>query len=184
VRSTAEIGAFAILSESSVGSGSRRIEAVTSGEAWAYLHARSRELDQVREEIERLRRDAKRKGPTAAAADPEARVIERAGVNVVVQAVEGFTGDALLELSDRIKQRHAPAAVVLGAVDDGSAQLVANFDRAVAERISAGDVVKGAAALMGGSGGGRPTMARAGGKHPDRLDDALAEAERLVLEAL
>jgi alanyl-tRNA synthetase len=185
VHSTSEIGMFAILAESSVGSGARRIEAVTSGEAWAYLHARSRELDDVRGEMEELRRDLKRKGSAeTAAADPEARVTERSGVNVVVQSVEGFAGDALLELSDRLKQRHAPAAVVLGAIDDGRVQLVANFDQAVAERISAGDVAKGAAALVGGSGGGRPTMARAGGKDPQHLDEALAEAERLVLEAL
>jgi alanyl-tRNA synthetase len=185
VRTTAEIGAFAILAESSVGSGARRIEAVTSGEAWAYLHARAKELDDVRGEIEELRKELKRKGAApAAAADPDAQTRDVNGVTVVVQSVEGFAGDALLELSDRLKQRHAPAAVVLGAVDDGRVQLVANFDQAVADKLSAGDVVKSAAALVGGSGGGRPTMARAGGKDPDRLDDALAEAERLLVEAL
>ena len=185
VRSTAEIGAFAILTESSVGSGARRIEAVTSGEAWAYLHARSRELDEIRGEMDELRKEIRRKGTTAAArADPEPDVRELNGFNVVVQAVEGFSGDALLELSDRLKQRHAPAAVVLGAVDDGRVQIVANFDQAVADKVSAGDVVKGAAALVGGSGGGRPTMARAGGKDPERLAEALAEAERLLTEAL
>jgi alanyl-tRNA synthetase len=62
--------------------------------------------------------------------------------------------------------------------------LVANFDRSVAERISAADVVKAAAALVGGGGGGRPTMARAGGTDPDKLDNALAEAERLITAAL
>jgi alanyl-tRNA synthetase len=184
VRSTAEIGAFAILTESSVGSGARRIEAVTSGEAWAYLHARSKELDDLRGEVDELRRDLKRRGAGTATPDPEAQVVERGGVNVVVQVVEGFAGDALLELSDRIKQRHAPAAVVLGAIDDGRVQLVANFDQQVADKVSAGDVVKGAAALVGGSGGGRPTMARAGGKDADRLPDALSEAERLLVEAL
>ena len=163
VRSTAEIGAFTILSESSVGSGARRIEAVSSGEAWAFLHARSGELDEMRTELEVLRREVRRKGAGTATPDPEAHVVERNGVKVVVQEVEGFTGEALLELSDRLKQRHAPAAVVLGAVDDGRVQLVANFDQVVAEKVSAGDVVKSAAALVGGSGGGRPTMARAGG---------------------
>ncbi len=62
--------------------------------------------------------------------------------------------------------------------------LIANFDKAVADRISASDVVKGAAAIVGGGGGGRPTMARAGGKSPERLPEALAEAERLIVEAL
>ena len=62
--------------------------------------------------------------------------------------------------------------------------LVANFDDAVAAKVSASDVVRGAAALVGGGGGGRPTMARAGGKQPEKLADALAEAERLILAAL
>jgi len=101
-----------------------------------------------------------------------------------VQAVDGLDADALLELSDRFKQRHAPAAVVLGSQEDGRVHLVANFDAAVAERVSASDVVRGAAALVGGGGGGRPTMARAGGKDPEKLPDALAEAERLILARL
>ena len=106
------------------------------------------------------------------------------GVSLIVQAVDGIDGDALLDLSDRFKQKHAPAAIVLGGVEDGKVTLIANFDQSVADRVSASDVVKGAAALVGGGGGGRPTMARAGGKDPERLSDALAEAERLILEAL
>jgi alanyl-tRNA synthetase len=73
---------------------------------------------------------------------------------------------------------------VLGSVADGRANLVANFDALVAERVSASDVIRGAAPIMGGGGGGRPTMARAGGKDPDRLSDALAEAERLIVAGL
>jgi alanyl-tRNA synthetase len=185
VRTTAEIGAFAILSESSVGAGVRRIEAVTSGEAWSYLHSRSRELEEVRGEIDELRKELRRK-PQAAeqASSVEAVVSVAGGVNVIVQQVDGLDAEALLDLSDRFKQRHAPAAVVLATVEDGRVHLVANFDAAVAEKLSANDVVKGAASLVGGGGGGRPTMARAGGKDPERLADALAEAERLIVAAL
>ena len=186
VRSTAEIGAFAILSEGSVGSGARRIEAVTSGDAYALLHARSRELDEVRAEVERLRRELKQRAPAPAAAAVAAAASPTVhnGINLIVQAVDALDADALLELSDRFKQQHAPAAVVLGSAQDGQVALIANFDPAVAERVSASDVVKGAAALVGGGGGGRPTMARAGGKDAARLPDALAEAERLILAAL
>jgi len=185
VRSTAEIGALAILSEGSVGSGARRIEAVTSGEAYAYLHARSAELDDVRAEVDALRREARRK-PSGAAptAEVEPTVRVERGVNVIVQAVEGLDADALLDLSDRLKQRHAPAAVVLGTQEDGRVHLVANFDGVVADKVSANDVIRGAAALVGGGGGGRPTMARAGGKDPEKLPDPLAEAERLIVAAL
>jgi alanyl-tRNA synthetase len=181
VRSTAEIGAFAILSEGSVGSGARRIEAVTSGEAWALLHGRSRELDAVRAELDEARKEVKHKQSSGGGGDVEAAVRAENGFNLIVQLVEGLDGDALLDLSDRFKQRHSPAAVVLGGVEDGKVTLIANFDDAVAERVSASDVVKGAAALVGGGGGGRRTMARAGGKDPERLPEALAEAERLIL---
>ncbi len=185
VTTTAEIGALAILSEGSVGAGVRRIEAVTSGDAWAFLDARSRELDDLRAELETLRKEAKQR-PVAAAPveDVAAEIRVEGGVNVIVQSVEGLDADALLDLSDRFKQRHAPAAIVLGSREDGRVHLVANFDATVADRVSASDVVRGAAAIVGGGGGGRPTMARAGGKDPEKLPDALAEAERLILAAL
>jgi alanyl-tRNA synthetase len=185
VATTAEIGAFAILSEGSVGSGARRIEAVTSGDAWAYLDERSRELDLLRAELQELRKEAKRKpAAQAATTEPDAEVRLEAGVHVIVQSVEGLGSEELLDLSDRFKQRHAPAAVVLGSREDGTVHLVANFDAAVAEKVSASDVVRQAAAIVGGGGGGRPTMARAGGKSPEKLPEALAEAERLIVEAL
>jgi alanyl-tRNA synthetase len=189
VRSTAEIGAFAILGEGSVGGGTRRIEAVTSGEAWASLRARAGEVDALRAELEEARRQSKTvaspaASASAAVADPEAVVTAVDGVNVVVQAVDGFAGDALLDLSDRFKQRHAPAAVVLGSTGDGKVSLVANFDEAVASRVSAADVIRGAAPIVGGGGGGRPTMARAGGKDATKLREALDEAERLIRAGL
>ena len=185
VRSTAEIGPFVILSEGSVGSGARRIEAVTAGDAWAYLHGRSRELDDVRAELEQTRREAKK--PKRAAeqqVDVEAEVETVNGVNVIAQSVEGLSADAVLDLSDRFKQRHAPAAVVLGSRENGTVHLVANFDQTVAERVSAGDVVREIAPIVGGGGGGRPTMARAGGKDPEKLPDALARARELIATAL
>jgi alanyl-tRNA synthetase len=188
VRSTAEIGPVVILSEASVGAGVRRIEAVTSGDAWAVLEERSRELATLRAEVEALRKGARvtpappEGRPSLTVPEPEIRA--EGGVNVIVQPVEGLDADALLELSDRYKQKHAPAAVVLGSREDGKVHLVANFDASVAERVSASDVVRQAASIVGGGGGGRPTMARAGGKDPARLPEALAEAERLILAAL
>jgi alanyl-tRNA synthetase len=184
VSSTAEIGPFVILSESSVGAGARRIEAITSGDAWALLDERSRELVELRSELGRLRREGTRKDVRARAPVAEARAEAVGSVNVIVQEIEGLDADELLELSDRFKQQNAPAAVVLGSTEDGRVHLVANFDSSVATRVSASDVVKGAAAVVGGGGGGRPTMARAGGRDPDKLPDALAEAKRLIVAAL
>ncbi len=185
VASSAEIGPFVLLSESSVGAGVRRVEAVTSGAAWSVLDERARELAVLRVELDNLR-----KGPKAApvsaerVAVPEPEIRAEGGVNVIVQPVDGLDADELLELSDRYKQRHAPAAVVLGSSEDGKVHLVANFDESVAERVSASDVLREAAAIVGGGGGGRPTMARAGGKDPAKLPDALAAAERLIVAVL
>ncbi len=187
VTTTAEVGPFAILSEGSVGSGVRRIEAVTAGEAYALLRERAREAEELRGELERLRKDAKRRPGAAETETREevaAEVKSEGGINVIVQSVEGVDADGLLDLSDRFKQRHAPAAVVLGTKEDGRVHLVANFDESVAAKVSANDVVRRAAALVGGGGGGRPTMARAGGKEPERLPEALAAAEELIVGAL
>jgi alanyl-tRNA synthetase len=186
VRRTAEIGPFVLLSETSVGSGARRIEALTAGEAFAWLRERAREAAELRGEVERLRKEAK--APKAAAAGPEV-VGERrntAGdVEVIVVEAREATADQLLELSDRLMQQHAPAAVVLGASENGRVHLIVNVDRSLEGRgVDAVKVIRQVAPLIGGGGGGRPTMARAGGKDPARLAEALALAERELLAQL
>jgi len=185
VRSTAEIGPFVILSETSVGSGSRRIEAVTSGEAFALLHERSRESEELRAELAETRKETKRKQvkpePTEVAAHSEEEI---GGVNVYVGRISGATMDVLLAESDRIKQERRPAAVVLGGSEDGTVHLVANFDRSLEGKVDAVAVIKAAAAEVGGGGGGRATMARAGGKDPAKLDAALERAEEALRAAL
>jgi alanyl-tRNA synthetase len=190
VRRTAEIGPFVIVGEGSVGAGARRIEAITAGEAYAHLEGRAREAEELREELERTRKEAKRGGreeggPGAAPAEVAGeREREVGGVRVFVARVENADAERLLEVSDREKQRRSPAAVVLGTAENGTVHLVANFDEDVAKRVSASDVIREAAAVVGGGGGGRPTMARAGGKRPERLDEALDTAERLIADAL
>jgi alanyl-tRNA synthetase len=190
VRSSAEIGPFAIMSEGSVGSGVRRIEAVTSGDAFAFLRGRAAEADELRVELEQARRKARKSESAAGRGDDRTAELlagakEAGGVRVIVGEVGEMDADALLELSDRLKQKAAPAAVVLGAREDGRVHLVANFDESVAQRgLNASDVVKAAAALVGGGGGGRPTMARAGGRDPEKLAEAMTAAERSILDAL
>ena len=168
------------------GSGVRRIEAVTSGEAYALLRGRAHETDELRAELARARKEARQKPKAAAGPEVVDERRSKAGdVEVIVMEISESTPDALLELSDTLRQRHAPAAVVLGTREDGRVHLVVSLDRSLEERgLDAVQVVRQAAEVVGGGGGGRPTLARAGGKDPEKLGDALAKAERVLLDAL
>jgi alanyl-tRNA synthetase len=177
VRSTAEIGPFVILSEGSVGSGARRIEAITAGEAWSVLEGRSRELDAVRAELEQARREAKK--PKQEAAGPDIVWQDRQGA-VFVAEVTGARGSELRDFSDQIRQREDAAAVVLASADDGKVALVVNLDKSLAA-IDAVQIVRELGPIIGGGGGGRPTLAEAGGKNVGAVRDALeAGRDRLA----
>jgi alanyl-tRNA synthetase len=185
VRWTAEIGPFVILSEGSVGAGVRRIEAVTSGEAFAYVRAKAEEADELAAELRRARKEPKKEGPAAEPNVVQERRNKAGNVEVIVMELGATSPENMLELSDRLMQQNAPAAVVLGSRDDGRVHLLVNLDRSLEERgLDAVKVVREAAALVGGGGGGRPTMARAGGREPDKLPEALAQAEKTLLDAL
>ena len=177
VRSTAEIGPFAILSESSVGAGSRRIEAVTAGEAFALLHERAREADVLRGELERARKESKR--PRQAA---ETEIVSQAKEGgVLLVEVKSLKGGPLRDFSDRIRQQEKADGAIVASSDDGRAFLVVNFDESlVARGLDAVQVVRELGKHIGGGGGGKPTLAEAGGKNPDGIADALAAAKELV----
>jgi len=92
---------------------------------------------------------------------------------------------ALLDLADRVKQKLGDAAVVLGDATDGRVAIVASFTQGAIDRgLSAADVVREAAAVVGGGGGGRPDAAQAGGRDPERLDDAIATARAAIERGL
>jgi alanyl-tRNA synthetase len=184
VRTTAEIGPFVIRSERSVGAGARRIEAVTSGDAFALLHEQAREAEELRGELVRARREAT-PPPDRGEADLEVyREEERGGVQVVVAEVRDTSADELPNVADRVKAKRRPAAVVLGAREDGRVHLVVAIDSSLEDRLDAVDVVRAAAAEVGGGGGGRRTMARAGGRQPERLGAAFETAWQRITSAL
>jgi alanyl-tRNA synthetase len=203
MRSTAEVGPMKILSEGSVGQGVRRIEAVTSGAALELLRERervaaavSRDLktdpEHLAEAIERLRarvrelEQAGRDGHGGPDVAELAAGATRIGPIAVLAADAGEVGgDDLLRLSDVLRQRLGSSVVVLGARSAGKVSLVASATpEAIAAGASAADVIAAVAPIVGGGGGGRPAMARAGGRDPERIDDALAAARTFLAERL
>jgi alanyl-tRNA synthetase len=182
VRWTAEIGPFVVVSESSVGSGTRRIEALTSGEAYTWLQERGRELGELRVEVERLRKEAR--VPKAAASGPDVAYRDEAD-GIVTAEVKALKGPELRDLSDQIRQQKHAQAVLLGSVDDGRAYLVVNLDKSLVERgIDAVPVAREAGKRIGGGGGGRPNLGEAGGKNPDGLEEAYEVARSQLVSAL
>jgi alanyl-tRNA synthetase len=142
------------------------------------LEGRSRELEAVRAELEQVRREAKK--PRAAAAGPDIVWQDRQGA-VFVAEVTGARGGALRDFSDQVRQRESASAVVLASADEGKVALVVNLDNSVAG-VDAVKIVRELGPIIGGGGGGRPTLAEAGGKNVDAVRDAL-EAGRDKLAA-
>jgi alanyl-tRNA synthetase len=204
VHSTAEIGLFRLVTETSSAANVRRIEAISGPEAIAFVLERDRELGQVAEQLrvpagrvvdsvsklsERVReleRAARRGGSGNGAVDVDklvASATQTSGASILTAAVEVADGQALLELADRLKGRLGDAAIVLGRAGEDRVDLVASVAPAlVARGVRAGEIIKVAAAEVGGGGGGRDTMARAGGKDPAQLPAAI-DAARTAIEA-
>jgi len=202
IAATAEVGLFHLTSETSSASNVRRIEALTGPAAAALFAERSERLEELsrllrvpeHEVVHSVQRLSERvKELQKGGGGPDREVAERlvaeaeetGGLSVLVQAVDAPDAKALLELSDTVRQKLGDAAVVLGCAVDGRVHLVANFAPAAVERgLKAGDVVRSAAQVAGGGGGGRDTMAQAGGRHPEKLPEALATARAEIDQLL
>jgi alanyl-tRNA synthetase len=209
VRCTAEIGAFRVLSETSSSANVRRIEAVTGpaavellrghdrllGEVAGVLRTRSedapeavRALVQERKALEKALKQDGAEASGASQVDIEAlaaRAETLDGAPVLTAAVEVADAKALLDVLDRLKGRLQGAAILLGTVADGRVHLVASVDpELVARGVKAGAIVKVAAERVGGGGGGRDTMAQAGGRDPEKLGEAIDAARAAIAAAL
>jgi alanyl-tRNA synthetase len=200
--SSAEVGLFHVLSETSSASNVRRIEAITGPESVHEFRRRDHELhelarmlrvtpNEVVNAVRKLQEQAKEAAKRPRGSDRElaeslaAKATEHGGINVLTEAVDVPDQKALMELSDRLKQSLGDSAVVLGTAHDGRVHLIANFTPAAVERgAKAGDVVRVAATVAGGGGGGRDTMAQAGGRDPEKLPDAIAAARIELQKAL
>jgi len=206
VANTGEIGLFRIVSESGIGSGIRRIEAVTGRGAYARVKAQADTLaamatllkatpETVVERLEHTLADKKSMEKEIAALhrDQSKQVISTlvaaattvGKLQVVCGEVPAADMNELREIGDMLKTRPDVDALLIGAVHDGKVSLLATANAAaVAAGMHAGQVVKAAATACGGGGGGRPDMAQAGGKDPSRLGEALAAGMDAVKAAV
>lgn len=183
VAHTGEIGPFVLTAETSTGAGTRRVEALTGLAAVDWYRERAAELAEKLEARDRRIHELEtqlKKGKTASVDVKDlvdaAEMV--AGVKVVVRPVDAEEADELLAISDRVVKALGPgSAVVLGAAAGDRANLVASFGSgAVDAGMSAHEVIRAIAPLVGGGGGGKPTMARAGGKDAAGLEKALEAA--------
>jgi alanyl-tRNA synthetase len=201
VRATGEIGVFTVTYEAGIGSGVRRIEALTGPGAYAHIKHNGRILSDVRqvlraqpdEEVDKLQRLAaqqrelerqlealKMRLATAQTQDYLSQVREVAGVRVLALCLDNFDRKALRAFVDTAKERIGSGVVVVGSVEDDKAVLVAGVTHDLTQRLSAGTLLGQVAALMGGKGGGRPDMAQGGGPDTARLPEAIARVPEFV----
>ncbi|MEF9898585.1 MAG: alanine--tRNA ligase [Pseudomonas sp.] len=192
---TGDIGLLKIISEGGVASGVRRIEAVTGEAALAYLNAAEEQLkeaaqlvkgsrdnliDKLSAVLERNRQLEKQleqlqaKAASAAGDDLSNSAVEVKGVKVLAARLDGQDGKALLALVDQLKNKLGRAVILLGSVHEEKVVLVAGVTKDLTGQLKAGDLMKQAAAAVGGKGGGRPDMAQGGGVDAAALDNALA----------
>ncbi len=192
---TGDIGLLKIVSEGGVASGVRRIEAVTGAAALAYLNAAEEQLkeaanlikgsrenliDKLSAVLERNRLLEKQleqlqaKAASAAGDDLSASALDVKGVKVLAARLDGQDGKALLALVDQLKNKLGRAVILLGSVHEEKVVLVAGVTKDLTGQLKAGDLMKQAAAAVGGKGGGRPDMAQGGGIDAAQLDAALA----------
>jgi alanyl-tRNA synthetase len=201
VRSTAEIGLFRVTQETSSAANVRRIEAVTGAEGIALLRAHDHALSEAAAQLRTRPQDvpakladlqakakAAAKGGAAAngaAVDVEALIGAAEavdGARVLTARVDAADNKALLDVLDRVKPKLGEAAIVLGgATPDGKTVFVASVaQELVARGLKAGDIVRLAAQVTGGGGGGRDTHATAGGRDVTKLDEALGVAREAI----
>ncbi len=202
VQHTGQIGFFRIVGEGSVGSGARRIEAVTGEEAANLISARLNELERLANMLrvppekveERVRHllgeltslEKELQALREEQAKQEAwRLVEQAvlvdGVPVVAARVSVTDPDLMRRMTDWIRDRLGSGVVVLGTVRNGRPQFVAAVTKDLADRgLHAGKIVREVAKIVGGGGGGSPTLAQAGGKDASKLDLALAAVKDIV----
>ena len=203
---TGEIGLIKILKENSVSSGVRRVEAITGegsvqhfrkdhqlegvvaslaahSAAASPAEALKHELDKREAEIKRLQREldqARMKSASSSVATVSEKVRDVRGIKVLAHRVDNLERAQMRTLVDQLRDKLGSGVVVLGSAMDGKVALIVGVTKDLTGRIQAGKVIGPVAQKIGGSGGGRPDLAEAGGKNPEALDSALEEVYTVV----
>ncbi|MBT3196704.1 MAG: alanine--tRNA ligase [Gammaproteobacteria bacterium] len=205
VATTAEIGLLRLLSEGGVAAGVRRIEAVTGEKALAYVESGEQTLQQLsslvkasretvgdkvgvlveqnrklEKELERL----KSKLANSAGNDLLSTAVEVDGIKILVAHLEGADVKTLRTTMDQLKDKLGTAAILLATASEGKVVLVAGVTQDVTGRIRAGDMIRNAAPLVGGKGGGRPDMAQGGGNNPEAIPEMVSATQIWVQQQL
>ena len=206
VSATGQVGALVVLGESSIGGGMRRIEAVTGRAAEELFVQQSDRLEAISQklqtpvadletrldsfiqETEDLRRQLEGFQKTSLRGEAEellGKVQDVDGVKVVAGRTSAGSADAMREMGDFLRDKLGSVVVALAAVVEGSPILITMVTPdLVARGLHAGNIARDTAKVMGGGGGGRPEMAQAGGKEPEKLDEALSGVPGLVRQGL
>ena len=198
---TGVIGYCKIVSEASVSSGVRRIEAVCGEPAVDVIqhheaqlsntaHLLSASTDNLEERVKalldenkRLAREVetwKQKAATGASVDYMSQVQDVNGIKLLAVEVDGQDGKGLRMVLDNLRDKLGSGVVVLGSASDGKVALCVGVSKDLTDKIKAGDIVKNIAPIVGGGGGGRPDMAQAGGKDPEKLPELIAKTPEII----
>jgi alanyl-tRNA synthetase len=208
VSATGEIGLIKILKEGSVSSGVRRIEAVAGEQSLRHFRqdheleglvstlvgrsdlspaeALKHELDRREEELKKLRKELdqlRMKSAASAVASADENVKEVKGVKVLAHRADNLDRSQLRTLVDNFRNKIGSGVVIIGSITEGKVAVIVGVTKDLTAKLQAGKIVGQVAQKVGGSGGGRPDMAEAGGKNPEALDQALRESYAVV-EAL
>ncbi|TCK02926.1 alanine--tRNA ligase [Phorcysia thermohydrogeniphila] len=191
-----DIGLFKIVSESSVASGTRRIEAVVGKEAMNYVRKKEelisklkvslqspeeqllQKVEKLKEELKEKERELERVKKKLATAEID-KVVEGApvinGVKVVTAKLDGFGGKELAEIADVIRNKAGTSAVMLVGIKDGKAGLLIALSKDLTSKYNARDIINQVAPLLEGRGGGRPDLAQGGVRNLTALEEAFAK---------
>jgi alanyl-tRNA synthetase len=201
-KATGEIGICMVLSEGSVASGIRRIEALTGRNALEYLRGRKEDLDKVKdilktenpvEKIEKIISDMKsmekeiQKLKTGSSRDAVSDALNKThdidGVKIVNIRQDGLNQNELRLLADNVRDRLKSGIIVISSVTDSQAAILCMVTKDLSNKYSAGEIVKNISKLAGGKGGGKPDMAQGGTKEIEKLDAALESLHEIIKKA-